>query len=159
MSESESSPPGLIDACFSRGYLLAGAAIDHLSGKGMLSRKGPQRQKEILANPELLMELSAARLLEDWLASGLCDSFPEETDAAFEALDESVAALRANPQAFAWQEELPPLTEAMFRIWQSYCAWSGLEELNADLLLQASEADEEPLLEQLAELLWEHRHC
>ena len=154
--QSPSSHDAANDASARRGHRSARRLYDHLNSIGIL-RSAQDLCKQVFATPELLMELAAILQLRDWMQNGLCECFPEQTDAAFAAMDISLKAFQANPNAFAGQEELPPLAEAIFKIWESYCAWAGLEELDADVLLKASEADEAQLLEELADFLWDHR--
>jgi hypothetical protein len=144
-------------AAFQRGYLLAEKVIAYLGKERSQKRSATTQSPPLSASPELLMELASVRIFNDWLESRLCDHFPAETEAALAALDKSTKALDADPDAFDDMDGLPPLTDVIFGIWSSRFAWNGLLELKADVLLQVSEDDENRLLNELADLLWEFR--
>jgi hypothetical protein len=156
--ESRQAPPSLIAASAQRGWLMAGVAIQHLEALGILPSKEERRKKPVRVSPHILMELSAALCLGAWEDGGLCQLLEEDSSSAYSVMDESVAKLTADPGAFARLDGLPPLIDKLFDLWVKRFAWSGLEDLNADVVLDLSESDEEGLLKDVAEFLWNHRH-
>jgi hypothetical protein len=69
-----------------------------------------------------------------------------------------MSRLLKDPHAFDLNEEFLPVTKKVFKIWAKYVAWSGQEELHAEVFLQPSGTDEEVLLEHLSDWLWNNRH-
>jgi hypothetical protein len=155
VSQEPSSP---VEAACRYGWLLADEAIRHLEGVGILPTAEKRRKKPVRVSIEILMELSAVLRLNAWLEAGLGELLGDDAiSSALTAMDESEAKLTADPQAFAQEQGLPPLLDKVFAIWDGYLASSGLEELNVDVLLDVTPAEEEGLLGELADLLWEYR--
>ncbi|MBI4305430.1 MAG: hypothetical protein HY678_03835 [Chloroflexi bacterium] len=139
---------------------MADEVIRHLESIGIVPSKEQRRKKRVSMSPEILMELSACLRLNSWLEGDLCDGLKkEDVDAVFSAMKDSLAKLTADARAFSKTEGLPLLTQKVFDIWEKHCAWSGLDELSADVLLDLSPSDGEEALNELAELLWNHRHA
>jgi hypothetical protein len=133
-------------------------AMQHLQKVGIFPDTEWRKQRPVRIPPDILMELASVMRLRSWCEGGLCDHLKENAAPAFAAFDYSVAKLSADPRAFAQEEDLPPLTAQIFDIWERHLAWSGLEELNADVLLDHSPADDEVLLNELVDFLWHLRH-
>src|SRR5262249_52090299 len=153
---SPQEPRSLVETAYQQGWLMAGNAIEHLQHVGILPTKEKPGQRPRSLSLGILMELSALLRLQAWHEGGVRDTLTETIPAAVAALDESAAKLTSDLRMFAHAEELPPLTEHVFALWKRHLAWSGLEELTADIFLHVSPADEEAMLEDLADLLWNH---
>jgi len=152
-------PPFLLDAASRQGWLMAGEAIRHLENVGILPPREKRQKRPISVAPELLLELAALLRLNSWQNAGLLEWLQEEDRVgALRALDDSEATLASDPSALAQEEGLPPLADRVYSIWERHCAWSGLEELTADVLLNRAAGDEEEVLRNLADLLWELRY-
>lgn len=46
----------------------------------------------------------------------------------------------------------------MLTVWERHCAWNGLAELNTDVLLGVPQTDEDKILADIADFLWQSRH-
>jgi hypothetical protein len=157
--DSDRDPLFLVDASCRLGQSLADQAIHHLENIGILPDAKHRRKKPVAVPLGLLMDLGAILRLRSWQEGGL-DHFPgDEVPALLAALDRSETTLASEPQAFADLEGLPPLADRIFTVWETYFAWSGLEELNADVRVDLAAADEGEMLEDLADLLWRYRHA
>jgi hypothetical protein len=157
-SDVSEEPSSAAEAAYRYGWMLADEAIRHLEGVGILPSAEKRRKKPVRVSLGLLMELSAVLRLNAWLETDLGELLDAAAfSPALTAMDESLAKLTADPQAFAQEHGLPPLLDKVFAIWDSYFASSGLEELNADVLLDVTPADEDGLLTELADLLWRYR--
>jgi hypothetical protein len=148
----------LLEAAYCQGWLMAGAAIQHLEGAGILPARKQRRQTPVHVAPAILMELAAMLRLAAWQAGGLCHAYEAVFAPAFAALEESLARLTADPDAFAQQAGMPPVADEVLRLWEQQFAWRGLEELHADVLLALERVAEDRVLEVLADFLWNHRH-
>ena len=99
--------------------------------------------------PDFLLQLAAALRLRRWEAEGFFFhrevGLPEADQAVREALA-SPNAVAANPTS---------LSLAVLRLTLERFAWSGPRKLGVDVAVK--EANEEALLEALAEFLWAHR--
>ena len=99
--------------------------------------------------PHFLLQLAAALRLRRWEAEGFFFhrevGLPEADQAVREALV-SPNAVAADPTAFCL---------AVLRLTVERFAWSGPRELGVDVAV--NEANEDSLLEALAEFLWAHR--
>lgn len=142
----------LVEASLRRGMLEGQLLVEHLQALGILSDQ-IDRKTFMLRNWPVLMELMSVMRFNEWVASGLCDSFPNEAEEAYAALEVSMAAFAADRKAFRDIDGLPPFTEKIFDLWQTKFAWSGLEDLKADVLLQTTPADEETTLREFADFL------
>src|SRR6266446_5931262 len=150
--ESPQVPVSLAEASWRLGWHMADEAIQHIENVGILQKGKKRRKKPVSFSPEILMELSAILHLGSWLEGGLCDFLKEkEVSAAFSTMADSEKKLTFDPQVFACEEGLPPLTSKIFEIWEKHLAWSAREELNVDVLLDLSESDDEVVLEDLAD--------
>jgi len=157
-SESPQDPSSQIEAAAREGRLMIDQAIRHLENVGILPSLQKRLQRPVRLSPEILMELAAVLRLSSWLDGGLYEPLKEEVSEAFAALEDTEAKLAADSHAFDGLEGLPPVTDKLFGIWEKHLASSGLEELSADVLLDVSPEDEEELLKDFANLLWDHRH-
>jgi hypothetical protein len=137
---------------------MAGEVSRHLEHVEVLPDPTERQTKPVRAHGEILMELAALLRLQSWHEGGLCPALHEEVPALVAALDDSEAKLALDPNAFGQEGELPPLAEKVFDVWAKHLAWSGLDELSADVVLELAPADAETMLHDLADLLWQHRH-
>jgi len=152
------APPLLVEAAYRQGWLMADVAIQHLRKTGILPGKAQRPEKPVSVPPEILMELAAVMRLSSWQQGGFAEFLGEELTNVLATLDDSERRLAADPNAYAQQETLPPVTGQILNIWERHLAWSGLEELSADVLLDLSPTEEQGMIEELADLLWNHRH-
>ena len=143
------------DPSFIRGGIMAEEAICFLEKAKVLPSKSKRRKNGWSADIDVLFELSAAIRLNAWLEAGLCDYFPDQTAETLAAMEASLDRLSSDPEAYAGSDGLPPLSEKVYEIWRTYFAWSGLEDVGADVLLQATEDDANAVLLEFAGLLWD----
>jgi hypothetical protein len=159
-SATTQSPSFLVESAFRRGWQMADEAIRRLEERGILPPAKKRQKNQTLVAPEILMEISAILRLTSWMEGGLCGLLKnEQISRLFAALDVSENRLTADPNAFADLQDLPPLTQDVFDLWEKHLSWSGIEELNADVVLDLSASDEEQQLNELADFLYEHRHA
>lgn len=127
-----------------------------LEANGLIPPRTARGRQPISFPREFLLDLAGVLRLALWEHLGLSDRLPADLPNAAEALAELFQR---------WSANLPKVTNAPSRAvlrrvlhtWFSRFAWSGLEELNADVVLD--DAKEQALLEALADFLWEHRHA
>lgn len=100
-----------------------------------------------------LLGLGASIRIALWERSGIHIHRAAGLPSAREALHD-VLRSPLDPDAAARTASLPA---RVFGLFINHFAWSGCLELNADVTL--GEADEETLLEALADFLWAHRPC
>jgi hypothetical protein len=101
-----------------------------------------------------LLELAAALQLWIWEHSGIRLHLDAGLPPAGDALRAVFCRLTAAPGEEATGEGTP-LSRAVLARLAEHCGWSGQEDLGADLLL--GEADEDALVDALADLIWTHR--
>lgn len=136
----------LLRASYLMGDAMAGAAI----------RLARSEQIQDQISIAALMEISATEWLGSWIKHDLCGPANEQIDSVMESLPSRVDLL-SDEQLLAEPSRLPPLTELVLAIWEKHFAWSGPEEIGADVALESAGEDE--TLEALADFLWEHRHA
>lgn len=144
--DSQHSPSTVEDPAFLLGYQMADETIRQIRDARMA-----------LPSVAALMEISAASRLDAWIEGGLCNSFDEEVGSAVASLDAATFHQLDDEHAFVAPNKLPPLTESVFDIWKRHFAWSALEEVGADVVIDQTGLHREALLEALADFLWTHR--
>jgi hypothetical protein len=101
-----------------------------------------------------LLELGAALRLWIWEHSGISTHRDAGLPHAGEALRAVFHRLRVAAGKEAADADTP-LSRAVMALFVEHFAWSGQQDLDADFLL--GEADEDDLVDTLADLLWTHR--
>jgi hypothetical protein len=145
------------EAALRFGRVLAETARSYLEQVNVSPTREMRGIRPIPLTPNLI-ELGALIWILWWEQSGVCSYFEGEMPSVWAAVEYLESRLSKDLHAFDLYEEFLPVTKKVFKIWAKYIAWSGLEEMHADVVLQSSEADEERLLEHLADLLWKYRH-
>ena len=142
-------PPALVTAVAEEAALDAGRVDLFLRTLGL--EASPTRPIQLPAT--FLLELGAALRLLCWEDRGLSAHLDAGLPPSSRALREIFLTL-ADPEVTS-----RPLKETLayrvFVLFAEHFAWSGTEELDAQVAL--GEADEDSLLEALADFLWEHR--
>jgi hypothetical protein len=156
--ESPQESTCLMEASMRRGWLMADLAIRHLEAVGILPPKEKRGEKPIPMSLGIMMELSAALCLSAWEDAGLCQLMAEDISSAYEAMNESVARLTADPHALDLIDGLPPFMQKLYEIWTTRFAWSSLDDLKADVFLDRAESDEDSILNVMAEFFWSYRN-
>jgi hypothetical protein len=103
---------------------------------------------------ELLLGLGAALRLFRWELSGITIHLAAGLPPARQALHEVVRAATGQAEP-GLVERLKTLYSRVLSVFVERFAWNGRVELGADLTLDP--ADEEALLNGLADFLWDHR--
>ena len=126
-----------------------------LEASGLIPSREARGRKPVAVPAGFLFELAGVLRLAYWEKLGLKDHLPSQLPSAAEALDDLLGR---------WSGNMPhpvrasaPILDQVLHTWFARFAWSGLEELEADVVLD--DADEEELLEALADFLWTHRHA
>jgi hypothetical protein len=102
-----------------------------------------------------LLDLGAALRLLIWSQAGINPRHVAGLPPAQEALRDVLLSLRQPPAGAAQAEAPGTLARRVMAAFVEHFAWCGPIELDADLTLGA--ADEEAVLEALADFLWAHR--
>jgi hypothetical protein len=103
-----------------------------------------------------LVGLAAALRLLSWEQSGLHVHRDVGLPSADEALRELAGAVVAPGSAALKEQVARQLLQRVLGVFIERLAWNGRALLEADLEL--GEADEDALVDALADLLWSHRH-
>jgi hypothetical protein len=151
-----SIPPELVRAVASDAALDAdrvGRFLEVFSQTPVGRRLGPPQS---WATAAFLVRLAAVLRLLDWEASGIDRHLEAGLPAAQQALRELAEWQMQPSRAPADQQEAPLLTRVLALFVEHFC-WDGRAELGADLTLGV--ADEDQLVDALADLLWAHRHA
>jgi hypothetical protein len=134
------------------GHFNASLVGHFLEANGLIPPRTARGREPVSFPREFLLELAAVLRLAWWEHLGLKDYLPAQQQSAAEALSDLYQR---------WSADLPQTVRAptlpVLHTWFSRFAWSGLEELHADIVLE--ETKEQELLEALADFLWEHRHA
>lgn len=116
------------------------------------------RKKPLPLPLEFLLELSAVIRIATWQRAG----FTDQMDAGFppweELLEQLLARLFTNPTSFSWDSGAcpAPLWNRVAGLWFQHCSWTAMSTLGSDVVVHP--ADEEKLLDALADVLWKHRN-
>jgi hypothetical protein len=102
-----------------------------------------------------LMELGAIGLLHLWEIEGLRNFLPADLPTAGEAVAELNRRAATTPQEFQTVAGAQ-LAPRVWQAWLDHFSWAAPSLLQADVVL--GEADEDVLVESLAQLAWNHRH-
>ncbi len=104
---------------------------------------------------QFCVELAAILQLHAWEEAGLRGFLPADVPSCEEALTDLVHRTRTAPQDFtgAGGVQLAPL---VIFAWVTRFAWAAPNFLQADVVL--GQADEDALVDAMANLLWKHRH-
>jgi hypothetical protein len=134
-------------------FIAAGAAWEADLVGHALATSLPPEQARLPA--DVLLNLGAALRLLAWEHDGLTlhrdAGLPSADDAIRWVLVESLPRRGRRHLPDAW------LCVAVLRLRVEHFAWAGPRELRADVRLDA--ADEDALIDALAQLLWKHRHA
>jgi hypothetical protein len=127
-----------------------------LEANGLIPPRNQRRRRNPVFLPlGFLIELAGVLRLASWEQQGFVERIPESLPAAAPALAELFQRW-TSPASRSNQTNEPPLVYRLLDIWFRHFAWSGLEELHADIALEGT--SEQESLEALADFLWEHRH-
>ena len=102
-----------------------------------------------------LLDLGAALRLMAWEQAGINPQHVAGLPPAQEAIRDVLLSLRQPPTGAAQADAPGTLARRVGAAFFEHFAWCGLGELDADVTLGA--ADEEAVLEALADFLWAHR--
>jgi hypothetical protein len=134
------------------GHFHASLVGRFLEANGWIPPRTARGRKPASFPKEFLLELAAILRVAWWEHLGLKDYLPAQQQSAAEALADLYQR---------WSADLPQTVRAptlpVLHTWFSRFAWSGLEEMYADVVLD--DTDEHASLEALADFLWEHRHA
>ena len=149
-------PPDLIQAVAHDAKADAGRVAQFLSGLG-LQRGGDGVARVPLRLPAyFLVGLAAALRLFSWEQGGLRIHRDAGLPSAAEALQLVARSITTHEPVARKEQASRQLLCQILTVFVERLAWNGRALLEADLEL--GEADEETLVDALADLLWAHRH-
>jgi hypothetical protein len=150
---SPEPPPELIKAIAHRAGDDADAAGALLNKLGIRPIVEGESRGPVRLPAWFLLELAAAMRLWIWEHHGIRLHLEAGLPPAAEAFRAVFRRLREpNNDATGM---LAPLSASVLNLFIQHFAWSGLQDLGADLVL--SEADDDELVDILANLIWSHR--
>jgi len=108
-------------------------------------------------SPAFLLEVAAVLRLQDWERAGLTQWVPEVLPTARDMARQLMARLEAAPDSFGLDEELAAsaLFTQLGSVWIRHFSWDAPRILGVDIVVREDSND---LLEELADLIWQHRH-
>ena len=144
-------PAELVSAVTGEAYRDADRVNVFLKALGLVPRAG--RQLQLPAT--FLLDLGAALRLMCWEQCGVCIHLHAGLPSARQALLEVLRSLTTEPDSSGTSTSALPYKVMLLFV--ERFAWNGWPKLGADVTLELAHADEESLLEALADFLWEHR--
>lgn len=144
----------VLEAFASNGAHNAALVGGFLEAVGLIPPRSRRKRQPVCLPPAFLLELAGILRLAEWEHLGFQDKLGEDVPAPAQALADLFKrwSTKLGKQAAATS---PELLHSVLDIWFRKFAWAALEELGADVILEATE--EEELLEDLADFLWRHR--
>ena len=102
-----------------------------------------------------LLEFAAVAQLKHWEFQGLGDLLPPDVPRAAEASRDLYHRATTDPGQF-WHDDESPLSRQVMQIWIEHFHWLEPGLVEAEVIV--GHADEDQLIEALAQLLWQNRH-
>lgn len=103
-----------------------------------------------------LLEFAAVAQLKHWELQGLGELLPSDVPSAAEASRDLYHRTTTDPDQF-WHDDKTPLSRQVMQIWIEYFHWLEPGLVEAEIIV--GHADEDLLIETLAQLLWQNRHA
>lgn len=134
--------------------------LAHLTGRYLqqvgLAPTRRQPQPTIVPLPaEALLELGGILQIAQWERGGLRELIPLDLPSAAELLVSLHLRLQNDPGSFRQSTTARSLAGQVMTAWFIHCARDSRAELGIDTVVQG--AWEESVLEDIADLLWQHR--
>jgi hypothetical protein len=148
-------PPELVQAVAHEATLDADWVGIFLNTLGLAPDRTGREWKPMHLPASLLLGLGAALRLFRWEQNGVLASLQPDLPPARQMICQ-LFQLAAKPQQAELDVVVRALTSRVFTLWLERLAWSGQEFWDADLVL--GDAEEDELVEVLADFLWAHRN-
>jgi hypothetical protein len=154
-------PAGIPDPLFQAAAHEAALDADRvalfLEGIGFRPAHGDGEVVPVRLPGGLLLGLGAALRLLLWESGGARAHLPVDLPSSEEVIRDLFVAAFDRDQPERLDALAHELTRRVLRVWVDHFAWDGRQAWDADLVL--GEADEDALVEALAEFLWQHRNA
>ena len=148
-------PADAIDGTVREAMLAADLLCDFLEAHRLLAGTGEQSDPLPLG---AALQLAAALRLQQWEDRRFRDHLPADLPSAESTLVDALLMLRKGPSSALAKTSGQSLARKCFVAWLRGFSWSARAELGIDVLLTGPERLSDDDHENLANLLWHHRH-